>query len=104
MKKIKALCVGASIGLGILFLPNLNFTNIEKPTATIEVKAATTYSVTNGDALQKAAKSAKKGDVIMILEAMKMENEIFAPCDGTVTVVASKGASVNSGDVLITLS
>ena len=46
----------------------------------------------------------KEGDVVVILEAMKMENEIFAPCDGTVTVVASKGASVNSGDVLITLS
>ncbi len=48
--------------------------------------------------------SVKKGDVVVILEAMKMENEIFAPCDGVATVVASKGATVNSGDVLITLS
>ncbi len=46
----------------------------------------------------------KKGDLVAILEAMKMENEIFAPCDGVATVVASKGATVNSGDVLITLS
>jgi len=34
---------------------------------------------------------------------MKMENEIVAPVDGTVTVVTSKGATVNSGDLLITL-
>lgn len=45
----------------------------------------------------------KKGDVLIILEAMKMENEIVAPVDGTVTVVTSKGATVNSGDLLITL-
>ena len=43
----------------------------------------------------------KKGDVVCLLEAMKMENEIFAPCDGTVSSVAvSKGAAVNPGDVL----
>lgn len=46
----------------------------------------------------------KKGDVLLILEAMKMENEIVAPSDGTVTVVTTKGATVNSGDVLVTLS
>jgi len=40
----------------------------------------------------------------MILEAMKMENEILAPHAGTVdTIVATKGASVNSGDLLATL-
>ncbi len=53
--------------------------------------------VSNGQAV-------KKGDVLVILEAMKMENEISAPQDGTVTVVASKGATVNTGDVLVTLS
>ncbi len=46
----------------------------------------------------------KSGDVLVILEAMKMENEIMAPADGTVdTVPATKGASVNTGDVLVTL-
>lgn len=47
----------------------------------------------------------KKGDILLILEAMKMENEILAPQDGSIAQVnVSKGASVNSGDVLVVLS
>ncbi|MBD9108521.1 MAG: acetyl-CoA carboxylase biotin carboxyl carrier protein subunit [Ruminococcaceae bacterium] len=46
----------------------------------------------------------KAGDVILILEAMKMENDIVAPCDGTVASVSAKGTSVNTDDVLATLS
>ncbi len=43
----------------------------------------------------------KKGQVILILEAMKMENEIVAPIDGTVAqILAAKGTSVNTGDIL----
>lgn len=43
----------------------------------------------------------KSGDVIVVLEAMKMENDIVAPCDGTVkSIVAAKGASVNTDDVI----
>lgn len=44
------------------------------------------------------------GDVVIILEAMKMENEIMSPVDGKiVSVNVSNGASVNSDDVLIVI-
>ncbi len=43
----------------------------------------------------------KAGDVIVVLEAMKMENYIVAPCDGTVkSINAPKGTTVNTDDVL----
>ena len=52
----------------------------------------------------KEGDSIKKGDVIVILEAMKMENEIMAPCDGTVTsVVVKKGDTVDTGALIATI-
>lgn len=53
----------------------------------------------------KAGQTVKRGDMLLILEAMKMENEIMAPCDGTVgTVNVNKGQSVKTGELMLTLA
>jgi len=49
--------------------------------------------------------SVKKGDVICVLEAMKMENDIPSPCDGVIASVSvQKGSSVNANDIIASIN
>ena len=58
----------------------------------------TAVNVTNGQAV-------KKGDVLVVMEAMKMANDITAECDGIVkNVLVQQGASVNVGDALVEIA
>lgn len=66
--------------------------NAPMPGKVLSVKAAVGQAV-------------KKGDVLLVLEAMKMENEIVAPQDGIVaSIQVSAGQSVEAGDVLASLN
>ena len=47
----------------------------------------------------------KEGELVCILEAMKMENEIYAPCAGSIAqVLVTKGQSVDTGTPLVSIS
>ena len=57
------------------------------------------------DVKVQAGQSVKRGQVLVILEAMKMENEIQAPCDGTITALnVRKGDSVETQALICTIA
>lgn len=87
---------------------------LQQPVQQQPVKAAPVVSAGDGELLTApiagvvlnikatAGQSFKKGDILLTIEAMKMENEILAPHDGVVEqVLVNKGASVNTGDTLL---
>ena len=97
---------------------NAKFTKAEAPKAAPAAPAAAPKAASAGATAVNAplpgnilkvkatqGSAVKKGDLLCVLEAMKMENEILAPADGTVTAVyAKEGTSVNTGDVLFELA
>ena len=71
-------------------------------TGSTEVKAPMPGLVLRINA--KVGDAVKKDDVIMVMEAMKMENEIYAPCDGVVSSIpVSQGQQLQSGETLMTI-
>ena len=81
------------------------------PTPAPAPKAAATGEIVEApmpgtivDIKVKVGDTVKEGDLVAVLEAMKMETDLFSTKSGVVTAVnAGKGASVNTGDAIITL-
>ena len=86
------------------------------PSAPIEEKKAAPAPTGDGEVVpapmagivlsinKNVGDAVKKGDILVILEAMKMENEILAPCDGVVQAIhVSSNESVDSNQPLLTI-
>lgn len=82
-----------------------NSKKIEKTTSanTIKVNAPMPGSIWK--ILKKSGEMIKKHEVVLVLEAMKMENEIVAPCEGIlVQVLVNEGEKVSAGQVIFEIS
>lgn len=77
------------------------------PTAAAPAGGTTVESPMPGNiwkVIVKEGQQVKEGETLIILEAMKMENEIPAPCDGVVASLhVAEGAAVNGGDILVSI-
>ena len=71
----------------------------------VDVKGETLRAPMPGTILSVTAavgQSVKRGDILLVLEAMKMENEIVAHMDGSISgIFVQKGSTVNAGDILV---
>lgn len=76
-----------------------------KPATNVEGTKVTAPMPGNiNDVSVKVGDSVKNGDKLVVLEAMKMENDITAPADGTIAAVSvSKGDVVSTGDLLVVI-
>ena len=89
--------------------------NLIKTTAVVAAPAAAAAAGTTPvnspmpgtilDVKVAVGQAVKEGDLVCILEAMKMENEIYAPCAGSIAqVLVTKGQSVDTGTPLVSIS
>ena len=85
-------------------LPPLPRSPLPRPSAP-ERRSMRRCPARSPDVKVQAGQSVKRGQVLVILEAMKMENEIQAPCDGKITGVnVRKGDSVETAALLCTIA
>ena len=78
---------------------------VSAPAASGNIKVEAPMPGTIIDIKVSSGNAVKTGDTLLILEAMKMENNIVAPSDGTVAGIhVNKGDSVEAGQILITLN
>ncbi len=117
MKKYKVNVNGTDYEIGIELLSDDQMSAAPAQAPAAQAPAAAPAQAANGageqvkcpmpgtilDVKVAVGDAVKKGQVLMILEAMKMENEIMAGADGTVTSVIAKGASVETGTPLCTI-
>lgn len=78
------------------------------PAATADIKGESLRAPMPGTILSvtvSAGQAVKRGDILLVLEAMKMENEIVAHIDGTISgIYVQKGSTVNAGDTLVSFA
>lgn len=77
-----------------------------KPAAKVAANGTKINAPMPGTILKISAKegAVKKGDVLFVLEAMKMENDIVAPIDGMITINVVEGSTISSGDLLAVIA
>ena len=99
-------------------LENIEEVSSDPVKETVETKKTETKTVSSGEGTPVLApiqgnvidikvsvgKKVKKGDCLLIIEAMKLENEVLAPCDGEIgEIIVTKGKNVANKELLLTI-